>query len=30
MFCEGDKCGGDASRDFESCAFDEASYNGGW
>lgn len=30
MFCEGEECGGNASRDFESCAFDEASYHGSW
>lgn len=30
MFCSADSCGGEASRDFESCAFDEAVYNGQW
>ena len=30
MYCADDKCGGAASRDFESCAFDEAVYNGSW
>ena len=27
VFCESDNCGGAASRDFESCAFDEMVYN---
>lgn len=30
MYCKAEACGGDASRDFESCAFDEAVYTGNW
>lgn len=30
MYCQDDKCGGAASRDFESAAWDEAVYTGQW
>ena len=30
MYCDHATCGGAASADFESCAFDEAVYNGEW